>query len=595
MTNPRRVLRHYEVGAEIGAGGMGRLFAGTDLRDESPVAIKFLHPSLYEADSTFLERFEREAHVAALLRSPYTVHLLDYGEEDGVPCIVMEFVAGKSAGALIAEGPLEPLRAARIARDAARALEEARARGVVHRDIKPENILVMPNGMARVADFGIARQEAGDSITLTGGYVGTLAYSAPEQLLGEAEHRSDLFSLGATLYAMLTTRTPFGPGGARAFAAGKSLSVEYAAVPEPLANVIRRCLERDPRDRYQSADDLAGALERAIKLLSEQTTIGSARPHEPSPPAAVPVAAAGPSPPSAAGPPPASPTPTVPPSVPTLPLGGVPPGLDSPPLVETLPGRGRRGQRRVPQRSILILGGVALAAAIVIVIVAWAASRSGSKQANSGVVARSPAHTVTSTAPAFVSGSPSVQASAVAATTPHQAGSATPGPIATSTSAASPPPPALPPTLAPTPPPATALPLPTPIPPTPAPTPTPSQYILSGEWDFNFTVISSNAACNGDPPVGKVITESFFFAEIGRTPVGKIYDGELTQVTLIGGPTVGNIPFHWPRLDFDYPLTGNPNGHATVENTFSDPSTGSATDTETYDDGCVLVMQDNGG
>ena len=267
-------VSHYQVGQRLGGGGMGVVYAGTDRRDGMPVAIKFLYPHLIQLDPTFKERFEREAHIASLLRSPYSVKLVDYGIEGDTPFLVMEFAAGETLAEIIRRGPLEPARAMRIARDAARALEEADARGVVHRDIKPENILVGPDDSVKVADFGIARQGEGANLTVAASFVGTPGYAAPEQALGHADQRSDIYSLGATLYAMVTGHPPFIGATPQALIEAHRHSPlnegELSRMPQAAANVIRRCLEKDPLDRYRSPSDLAGALDRAVHAITSQ-------------------------------------------------------------------------------------------------------------------------------------------------------------------------------------------------------------------------------------------------------------------------------------------------------------------------------------
>ncbi|MCA9822729.1 MAG: serine/threonine protein kinase, partial [Dehalococcoidia bacterium] len=130
------VLKSYELQKELGRGAMGAVWLGRDRRDASRVAVKLLHPHL-GGDPEFRGRFEREAHVAALLRSPYTVHLIDFGVTEGTCYLVMEFIEGHNVGDELKHGPIEPARALRIATEIARALEEAGARGVAHRDIKP--------------------------------------------------------------------------------------------------------------------------------------------------------------------------------------------------------------------------------------------------------------------------------------------------------------------------------------------------------------------------------------------------------------------------------------------------------------------------
>jgi hypothetical protein len=265
---------------------MGAVYRGTDRRDGTTVAIKLLHVHLV-GDETFRERFEREAHVAALLRSPYTVKVLDFGVEHGSYFIAMEYVDGRSLRDRIRdEGPLPAAEAMRIGVRVARALEEAEARGVVHRDIKPDNVMLASDGSVKVADFGIARQMGSGAVTMPGAFVGTLVYAAPEIARGEVDHRSDIYSLGATLYHALTGRPPF---------EGPPLDVlrKHADEPvprEPLAGqheaviaVVLRCLEKDPNERYQSASALAAALENAAQAAAAsppvvETTVVAAPP-----------------------------------------------------------------------------------------------------------------------------------------------------------------------------------------------------------------------------------------------------------------------------------------------------------------------------
>ncbi len=283
-------IKQYRLVRKIGEGAMGAVYEATDARDGSRVAVKLLHPWLAAQDAGFRERFEREAHIAALLRSPYTVRLLDFGITGQAYFLVMEFVEGASVGDLLAErGPFAPDEALRIAIDAARALEEAAARSVIHRDIKPDNILLSADGGVKVADFGIARSAGGAGQTLAGGFTGTAEFAAPEQALGETDHRTDIYALGATLYCMLAGQPPFRGATAwdvvRQHQAAPVAMDAIAHLPDSVLNPLRRCLEKDPRDRYQSATELAGALERArAALLKGQP----ASPVAPAPPVAGP-------------------------------------------------------------------------------------------------------------------------------------------------------------------------------------------------------------------------------------------------------------------------------------------------------------------
>lgn len=290
-------LSHYRLTRLLGKGGMGMVYEGRDRRDDSRVAVKLLYPHL-ATDPEFRERFEREAHVAALLRSPYTVHIIDFGLEQDWYYLVMEFVEGVAISDRLREGPLPPADALRVAGDVARALEEAGARGVVHRDIKPENILLTNEGRVKVADFGIARQVGGGNLTMGGGFVGTPLFAAPEQATGDSDHRSDIYSLGVTLYAMLTGRPPYNGSPFDVIQQHRASSIPMgplAYLPDPIVNVVRRCMEKHPADRYQNASELGGALERARQSLS---TWGGAEstapaPGPPLPPASTPASRSG--------------------------------------------------------------------------------------------------------------------------------------------------------------------------------------------------------------------------------------------------------------------------------------------------------------
>jgi eukaryotic-like serine/threonine-protein kinase len=291
MTSPESrmptQIDHYRFVRELGRGGMGAVFEAVDLRDNTHVAVKLLHTWLAEQDSSFRDRFEREAHIAALLRSPYTVRLLDFGVSDGTYYLVMEFVAGESVAAELKRQHMEPARALRIGIDVARALEEAAARGVVHRDIKPDNIMVTADGRVKVTDFGIARQEGGTGLTVAGGFVGTADFAAPEQAAGGADHRTDIYSLGATLYCMLAGKAPYS-GGTVWDVLQRHQTAQFpmgplADLPDAVTNPIRRCMEKDPRDRYQSASELAGALERALAVLGDSARGRTGRAAQPAP------------------------------------------------------------------------------------------------------------------------------------------------------------------------------------------------------------------------------------------------------------------------------------------------------------------------
>ncbi|MGD9934975.1 MAG: serine/threonine-protein kinase [Dehalococcoidia bacterium] len=278
-TSGPRAVKHYTLLRLLGRGGMGSVFEGEDRRDGSRVAVKLLHPHLAASDPTYLERFEREAHVAALLRSPYTVHLLDYGVEDDQYFIVMEYIQGESLADRLGNGAIPPEEALRIGGEIARALEEAGARGIVHRDIKPENVLLDTRGRAKVTDFGIARSTTAPGLTVTGGFVGTPAFAAPEQVDGQVDHRADIYATGVTLYAMFTGRTPFqGKTAMDTLFQHRTATLPMGPLsylPDTVQNIVRRCMEKDPLDRYQSAAELAGAIDRGRQIISRASQGGT--------------------------------------------------------------------------------------------------------------------------------------------------------------------------------------------------------------------------------------------------------------------------------------------------------------------------------
>jgi eukaryotic-like serine/threonine-protein kinase len=259
-----RTLGHYELGVQIGEGGMGQVWKGRDPRLSRTVAIKILK-------SGFSERFEREARAVSSLNHPHICTLYDIGIEDGVPYLVMEYVEGRPVG-----GPL-PLRdVLRYAGQIASALSAAHHAGVIHRDLKPANVLVGRQGV-KLVDFGLAKLQgvqfaASDSdtepMTRDGILIGTLQYMSPEQLEGrEADARSDIFALGLVIYEMLTGRRAFhassqaGIVGAVLHRDPPPLSTSAPATPLSLERIVKRALEKDPARRWQTMEALKDALD----------------------------------------------------------------------------------------------------------------------------------------------------------------------------------------------------------------------------------------------------------------------------------------------------------------------------------------------
>ena len=265
---PGRVLGgRYELGPLLGTGGMASVFEGTDRVLERRVAVKVLHPRIAR-DPSYVERFRREATIAATLSHPGVVSVFDTGEDDGVRFIVMEHVEGHTLAEEIArEGALPPERAAAIGAAVCEALAAAHARGLVHRDVKPGNVMLDAGGRVKVMDFGIARADSADTLTKTAMVMGTAAYLSPEQARGErADPRSDLYALGCVLHAMLTGEPPFS-GDSAVAVAGRHLNEEplppsrsRRGVPPPLDAVVLRALAKDPADRFPDARAMRAAL-----------------------------------------------------------------------------------------------------------------------------------------------------------------------------------------------------------------------------------------------------------------------------------------------------------------------------------------------
>ncbi|HXM23961.1 MAG TPA: protein kinase [Terriglobales bacterium] len=284
-----QILGHYRVLEKIGSGGMGEVYRASDERLGRDVALKILKPSLAH-DQDRLRRFEQEARAAATLSHPNVVAVYDIGMHDGAPYIVSELLEGQTLRERLPNGPVPRRQAVDYASQIAQGLVAAHEKRIVHRDLKPENLFITKDGRIKILDFGIAKltssefgSEPGEAAsvanmttqTKSGSVLGTVAYMSPEQLRGKAvDHRSDIFSFGAIFYEMLT--------GNRAFAGETQVDTmtailredppemiqEGAYIPQACEKVVRHCLEKEPENRFQSARDLAFAL----NTLSDVTT-----------------------------------------------------------------------------------------------------------------------------------------------------------------------------------------------------------------------------------------------------------------------------------------------------------------------------------
>lgn len=270
-------LGPYEIEAPAGKGGMGEVYRARDTRLDRTVAIKVL-PSQTALDADSRARFEREARIISSLNHPHVCTLHDIGHEGGVDFLVLEFLEGEPLDERLKKGPLEVAEAMAIGAQLAGALYAAHSKGLVHRDLKPSNVFLTKEG-AKLLDFGLAKlrsevvagmdeQTHTTPVTGAGALVGTLQYMSPEQLEGmEADARSDLFSFGATLYEFVTGQRAF-HGDSRASLIGSIMKVEPRAVseirptsPPALDRLIRKCLQKDPGKRWQTAGDLKDELE----------------------------------------------------------------------------------------------------------------------------------------------------------------------------------------------------------------------------------------------------------------------------------------------------------------------------------------------
>ncbi len=267
------LISHYKIFEKLGEGGMGVVYKAQDTTLDRTIALKFL-PERVNRDETAKARFLQEAKAAAGLNHPNICTIFGVEEHDNQLYMAMEYVEG---GTLSEKIPFKKIDdAIAIAAQIADALQEAHTKGIVHRDIKADNIMLSSKGQAKVMDFGLAKLKGAMKLTRTSSTVGTLGYMAPEQIQGgEVDHRSDIFSFGVLLFEMMAGRLPF--RGEHEAAMLYSIVNEEPQnitqfVPDlsPIVvNLIQRCLEKDPAERYQHFDDITADLKRAMRKTSK--------------------------------------------------------------------------------------------------------------------------------------------------------------------------------------------------------------------------------------------------------------------------------------------------------------------------------------
>ncbi len=272
-----KTISHYKILEKLGEGGMGVVYKAEDTELQRRVALKFLSAQALESDED-RERFIHEARAAAAIDHANVCTVYEIGKAEGKTFIAMAYVEGTSLKNMIDRGPMKLDEAMDLALQITEGLQAAHEKGVVHRDIKPANVMLTAKGGAKIMDFGLAKSPRGVIVTQESTTLGTVAYMSPEQARGEqVDGRTDIYSLGAVLYEMVTGRRPFKGDYDQAVifsilnAAPEPVTALRTGVPVEIERVILRCLEKDPADRYQTAADLVSDLRRAKRVLLDQT------------------------------------------------------------------------------------------------------------------------------------------------------------------------------------------------------------------------------------------------------------------------------------------------------------------------------------
>ncbi len=282
-----QVIDGFRILEVLGKGGMGIVYKAEDIALSRTVAIKMIAPEL-SSNEAFLRRFRSEAQALARVESPFIVGVHALRQVDESFFIVMEYVDGWTLADDIEKGVIEFTRARSVLSQMLQAFAKAHSVGVIHRDIKPRNIMITGAGRVKVTDFGLAKLRRGDEghSTVTQGMAGTARYMSPEQVLGTSiDHRSDLYSLGMTMYEMLAGVLPFGVDEGtfvilkRIVEEDLPSPLEYNPnIPKPLVDIIQRAIKKNPADRFQTAKEMLDALNTAYDGQKSQRTIPTPQP-----------------------------------------------------------------------------------------------------------------------------------------------------------------------------------------------------------------------------------------------------------------------------------------------------------------------------
>jgi serine/threonine protein kinase len=284
-------LSHYRIIQKLGEGGMGIVYLARDTKLDRRVAIKIL-PYITAINPEGLKRFVREAKTASAVNHPNVAHIYEIGEQDSIHFIAMEFIEGQTLSDKIAGQPQKNSEIIKVALQIVDALNSAHSAGIIHRDVKPKNIMITSSGQVKVLDFGLAKITATQNLetevqtisgTMPGVVLGTVPYMSPEQINGKlADQRSDLFSLGIVLYEMSTGHLPF--TGVRISEVMEQIIHKTPApiynynknVPQELERIIFKCLEKEPENRYQTANDLLVDLRNLQRYMDSGAALTTA-------------------------------------------------------------------------------------------------------------------------------------------------------------------------------------------------------------------------------------------------------------------------------------------------------------------------------